>query len=217
MNRLFRAHLALFVCVATLTTLVIWLGRKSNLAVPGNSTSAASLNLRRNLSLAIGQSTSQVAVPAATRPPGAIVPIPLPEAWATMVHSKPTPRPAELEASPAPVQDSDLAPVPIQVPQSESPPKPVVHRVVEGETLEGIAEQYLGDRTRLYEIFDVNRDQLTNPDVLPLGAMLRLPPKWQAVDPTPSPVPPISPIEAPHDTLLPPPFLPASAPSSPDR
>ncbi len=218
MNRLFRAHLTLFVCVATLTMLVLWLGRKTSLAVPGNSITAASLNLRRDVSLAIGQSTNPVAVQKAVHPPGAIVPIPLPEAWAEMVHvtPTPTPRPAELDEPSSSLPDSEPAPMAAPAPPCVSPPKSVVHRVVEGETLEGIAEQYLGDRTRLYEIFDCNRDQLTHPDVLPLGAMLRIPPQWHDVSPAQSSVAPISPIEAPQDTLLPPPFLPASAPSRSD-
>jgi nucleoid-associated protein YgaU len=50
-----------------------------------------------------------------------------------------------------------------------------VHVVHNGDTLERLAERYLADRGRSLELFDLNRDVLENPHVLPIGAELRIP------------------------------------------
>lgn len=54
-------------------------------------------------------------------------------------------------------------------------PEEVVHIVHNGDTLEKLAERYLGDAGRALELFDLNRDQLANPHLLPIGAELRIP------------------------------------------
>ncbi len=51
----------------------------------------------------------------------------------------------------------------------------VLHIVRNTDTLEKLAERYLGDGGRALEIFDLNRDQLDNPHLLPIGAKLRIP------------------------------------------
>jgi nucleoid-associated protein YgaU len=60
------------------------------------------------------------------------------------------------------------------------------HRIADGDTLAKLAERYLGRADRSVEIFDYNRDVLRTPDVLPIGADLRIPPlvPMQAADPT---------------------------------
>ncbi len=50
-----------------------------------------------------------------------------------------------------------------------------VHRVEEGETLSAIAERWYGDRHRFRTVFEANRDQLTDPDVIVAGQELRIP------------------------------------------
>jgi nucleoid-associated protein YgaU len=50
------------------------------------------------------------------------------------------------------------------------------HRLTDGDTLERLAERYLGDAARTEEIFAINRDLLTAPDLLPLGKIIRIPP-----------------------------------------
>ena len=50
-----------------------------------------------------------------------------------------------------------------------------IHVVVDGDTLEQLAVKYLGDRKRFMEIYQLNRDLLPSPNVLPIGAELRLP------------------------------------------
>ena len=62
-------------------------------------------------------------------------------------------------------------------------PEEVVHVVRNGDTLEKLASRYLEDEARALEIFDLNRDQLTNPHLLPIGAELRIPiPRQNEID-----------------------------------
>lgn len=51
------------------------------------------------------------------------------------------------------------------------------HEVQDGDTLESLAQRYLGDRARWREIFDVNREQIQQPELLPLATKLVIPPK----------------------------------------
>ena len=47
--------------------------------------------------------------------------------------------------------------------------------VQEGDSLERLAQRYLGDDGRAIEIFDLNREVLENPHLLPIGAELKIP------------------------------------------
>jgi nucleoid-associated protein YgaU len=49
------------------------------------------------------------------------------------------------------------------------------HRIVDGDTLRRLAQRYLGNAERFGEIYEANRDVLNNPDLLPIGKVLRLP------------------------------------------
>ncbi|TWT78031.1 LysM domain/BON superfamily protein [Posidoniimonas polymericola] len=49
------------------------------------------------------------------------------------------------------------------------------HVVTDGDSLPRLAERYLGDTARSTEIYELNREQLTHPELLPLGLELRLP------------------------------------------
>ena len=51
------------------------------------------------------------------------------------------------------------------------------HTVVDGDTLPALAERYLGSSARAAEIYQANRDVLSNPGLLPIGAELKLPPR----------------------------------------
>jgi len=51
----------------------------------------------------------------------------------------------------------------------------VRHVVQNSDTLEKLAKRYLGDENRALEIFDLNRDVLDNPHLLPIDAELRIP------------------------------------------
>ena len=50
-----------------------------------------------------------------------------------------------------------------------------VHVIHNGDTLERLARRYLGDAARALEIFDLNRDVLDNPHLLPIGAEIKIP------------------------------------------
>ena len=52
-----------------------------------------------------------------------------------------------------------------------------VHKVVDGDTLASLAQRYLGQADRAREIFEANRDVLPSPEALPIGAVLRIPPR----------------------------------------
>ena len=51
------------------------------------------------------------------------------------------------------------------------------HRIVEGDTLPSLAQRYLGDASRSGEIHVANIDRLMNPEILPLGVTLLIPPR----------------------------------------
>lgn len=62
-------------------------------------------------------------------------------------------------------------------PRADERPAARIHKVADGDTLAGLAQQYLGSASRAGEIFDANRGVLASPDVLPIGAELRIPPR----------------------------------------
>jgi LysM repeat protein len=49
------------------------------------------------------------------------------------------------------------------------------HTVADGDTLSKLAAQYLGRSEAYLEIYELNRDVLTSPDLLPIGAVLKIP------------------------------------------
>jgi nucleoid-associated protein YgaU len=49
------------------------------------------------------------------------------------------------------------------------------HKVSDGDTLSKLAVTYLGSSERYVEIYALNRDILTNPDLLPIGKTLKIP------------------------------------------
>ena len=58
-----------------------------------------------------------------------------------------------------------------------SPPKAAMqtYTVQAGDTLSGIAKRLLGNSNAYMEIFNANRDQLSNPDVIKPGQVLKIP------------------------------------------
>ena len=49
------------------------------------------------------------------------------------------------------------------------------YTVIAGDTLRSIAEQSYGDETQWPRIHEANRDQITNPDQIVPGQVLRIP------------------------------------------
>jgi uncharacterized membrane protein/LysM repeat protein len=88
--------------------------------------------------------------------------------------------PAPGAVDPAPSSDGDVSSTPSE-PAGPTPTPLVgtpvfqVHVVRPGETLSGLARALLGSADRYPELFDLNRDRLTDPNLLPVGAILRLP------------------------------------------
>jgi len=74
---------------------------------------------------------------------------------------------------PAPVTVAASAPAAPAPPAP--PPAPRTYRVASGDTLSRISSRYYGTATRWQDIYNANRDQLRNPDVLPLGVELKIP------------------------------------------
>ncbi len=50
-----------------------------------------------------------------------------------------------------------------------------MHTVTKGESLSKIAKHYYDDLMKYKQIFEANRDQLKNPDLIEVGQVLRIP------------------------------------------
>jgi hypothetical protein len=53
----------------------------------------------------------------------------------------------------------------------------LTHRIVDGDTLSRLASQYLGGAEHYMELYAYNRDVLSNPDLLPIGKVIKIPPR----------------------------------------
>jgi hypothetical protein len=76
---------------------------------------------------------------------------------------EPAPEPRE---EPAPRQAS---------PSSYQSSQELRHVVEDGDTLTRIAVRYLGRADAYHKIYELNRDVLSTPDLLPIGSVLRIP------------------------------------------
>ncbi len=65
----------------------------------------------------------------------------------------------------------------LHVPAADEASAPRTHTIVDGDTLTDLARRYLGAADRYLEIYQWNSDVLTHPDVLPIGRLLRIPPR----------------------------------------
>jgi hypothetical protein len=104
-------------------------------------------------------------------------------------YSQPLPRPDLESLAPPPALPPDFAALaagletsrrqwqPTRMKLPLSSPSMRRHRLTDGDSLDDLAERYLGSAARATEIFDVNRDVLTAPDLLPLGRIIRIPPR----------------------------------------
>jgi nucleoid-associated protein YgaU len=52
-----------------------------------------------------------------------------------------------------------------------------VHTVASGDTLSKLAKSYLGEAGRYMDIFNANKDSLSNPDMIKVGQKLNIPAK----------------------------------------
>ena len=58
---------------------------------------------------------------------------------------------------------------------STAPAQTQSYTVVGGDSLSKIAKKFYGNANRWHEIFDANRDQITNPDLIRVGQVLKIP------------------------------------------
>ena len=55
------------------------------------------------------------------------------------------------------------------------PPEPRTHQVQPGDTLSKIAKQFYGDANKYVKIFEANKDHLSDPNMIRVGQVLRIP------------------------------------------
>jgi len=58
---------------------------------------------------------------------------------------------------------------------STAPAEAQTYTVVGGDSLSKIAKHFYGNASRWHEIFDANRDQISNPDLIRVGQVLKIP------------------------------------------
>lgn len=80
--------------------------------------------------------------------------------------------------------DKDVEPAADEAPMASDGTRR--HTVADGDTLTKLAVEYLGRADRYLEIFEANRDLLTSPDLLPIGASLKIPARSAGVAQPPS-------------------------------
>jgi nucleoid-associated protein YgaU len=73
----------------------------------------------------------------------------------------------------APLTGERLTPIPIR--PSTEPEEPRTHIVVDGDSLAKLAGRYLDDPHRADEIYQLNRELLSDPELLPIGVELTMP------------------------------------------
>ena len=73
--------------------------------------------------------------------------------------------------------------------ERRGPGGPRTHKIVDGDTLRALAQLYLGDADRAWEIYEANRSVLPSAELLPIGAELTIPPRVKP-EPIPSPAKP---------------------------
>lgn len=69
--------------------------------------------------------------------------------------------------------DHQVSPPPWPAPEETQEPR--THIVADGDSLERLGSRYLSDPRRGREIYELNRDKLSSPDLLPIGVELKIP------------------------------------------
>lgn len=73
--------------------------------------------------------------------------------------------------------NANLPPAPGRVLEASPLPPLREHVLVDGDTLSRLAERYLGSAARSGEILELNRDVLGDGSLLPIGKLLKIPPR----------------------------------------
>ena len=69
----------------------------------------------------------------------------------------------------------DIVIDPTLAPPPAAPPEAKTYTVQPGDTLSKLAKQFLGNANDYMKIFDANKDQLTDPNLIKVGQVLRIP------------------------------------------
>ncbi|MFN4244507.1 MAG: LysM peptidoglycan-binding domain-containing protein, partial [Tepidisphaerales bacterium] len=102
--------------------------------------------------------------------------------------TQPTPMPpAPPQPKPEPKPEPKPAPKPEPKPEPKAPGGTVT--VQKGDSLSKIAQRVLGDMNRWREIFELNRDKLSDPNKIYPGMVLKLPGGGNKPAPAPAPGP----------------------------
>jgi nucleoid-associated protein YgaU len=75
--------------------------------------------------------------------------------------------------------DAKLTPLPLLSSTESETEEPRTHIVVDGDSLAKLAGRYLDDPRRADEILQLNRGVLSDPELLPIGVELLIPPRAQ--------------------------------------
>ncbi|HEY7161289.1 MAG TPA: LysM peptidoglycan-binding domain-containing protein [Acidobacteriota bacterium] len=78
------------------------------------------------------------------------------------------------QAKSAPAHQAPVTPVSGTAPAA---PKEQTYTVVKGDTLSKISKEFYGNANAYMKIFNANKDQLSDPDKIQVGQVLRIPPK----------------------------------------
>ncbi|MFM7206173.1 MAG: LysM peptidoglycan-binding domain-containing protein [Planctomycetaceae bacterium] len=117
-----------------------------------------------------------------------------------------------LQVPPPPLLDAQSAPPPAAawtMPAAAPPPAavagdaPSTYAVRDGDDLASIAARFYGNPSAAVAVWDANRDIIGNPDLLPIGAEIRLPPPWTVPGLASSAVAAGQAIEPPHTAVAP--------------
>jgi LysM repeat protein len=154
----------------------------------------------KNLAPTAPTAPSAPAAPSAPTAPNAPPLFTLPDLGKILDGLLPKPTPAPEAPKPAPKPK----PEPQPEPKPEPKPKPSnpggTYTVKKNDSLSKIAQRVLGDGNRWREIYNLNRDQLSNPNVIHPGMVLKLPGGNNHPAPQPDPAPQPSPGGSPHNS-----------------
>jgi nucleoid-associated protein YgaU len=102
---------------------------------------------------------------------------PLPIDWTHLASPPALAASFQPSEGPPPSTSNWRPPAPTALRASVPRPKPRPYRLRDGDTLERLAERFLGSSQRADEIFQMNRAVLARPDLLPVGANILIPPR----------------------------------------
>lgn len=167
------ARIALVACVVVLGTAAAWRFRKAPEMTTPIAERGSGLLLRDGGTIAAGDGVWRPLSSPRARPKSPLASIGVGDL--SGAATPPLPIPHALRRGPV-VHENDGGAAAIGL--FESSPadgEPVLHVVVDGDTLASLAQRYLGSAARAEEILRANRRALVNPEILPIGVTLEIP------------------------------------------